>query len=263
MKQSTCNPNPQEPIHVAIIMDGNGRWARARGMPRLEGHRAGADTVRRVVEAAPGLCIGTLTLHAFSCDNWKRPPEEVDALMGLFGQYLTAELSRCVQNGVRVSVIGRRDRLGPKLLAAIASAEAATVYGASLHLRLAIDYSARDSIARAAEQFAQLGGGDRERFALALADAIHADPDAPDVDLLIRTGGESRLSDLLGWDSAYAELLFHRRMWPEFEASDLQAAVEVFRARERRFGGLTGTDLAPEPATTAANGTSRIAIPVH
>lgn len=263
MTQSTCSSNGSGPIHVAIIMDGNGRWARARGMPRLEGHRAGADSVRRVVEAAPGMGIGTLTLHAFSCDNWKRPPEEVDTLMGLFGQYLTAEMSRCVRNGVRVSVIGRRDRLGPKLLAAIASAEAATVYGAALHLRLAIDYSARDSIARAAEQFAQLGGGDPERFRLALADAVHADPDAPDVDLLIRTGGESRLSDLLGWDSAYAELLFHRRMWPEFEASDLRAAVEVFRARERRFGGLPETDsMTPEPPATGSNGISRVSVVV-
>jgi undecaprenyl diphosphate synthase len=227
---------------VAIIMDGNGRWARGRGMPRLEGHRAGADAVRRVVEAAPGLGIGTLTLHAFSCDNWRRPAEEVDTLMGLFGKYLTAEISNCAENGVRLSVIGRRDRLGPKLLAAIASAEAATAYGDKLHLRLAIDYSARDSIARAAERFAQLGGGGSEQFAMALADAIHADPDAPDVDLLIRTGGESRLSDLLGWDSAYAELLFHRRMWPEFDGSDLRAAVEVFRSRERRFGGLPETD---------------------
>jgi undecaprenyl diphosphate synthase len=129
MKQSTYNLDRKKHVHVAIIMDGNGRWARGRGMPRLEGHRAGADAVRRVVEAAPGLAIGTLTLHAFSCDNWRRPAEEVDALMGLFGRYLTAEISNCAENGVRLSVIGRRDRLGPKLLAAIASAEAATAYG--------------------------------------------------------------------------------------------------------------------------------------
>ena len=248
MKQSTYTNNGRVRLHVAIIMDGNGRWAQSRGMPRLEGHRAGADAVRRAVEAAPGLGIGTMTLHAFSCDNWKRPPEEVDALMGLFGQYLTAEVSRCAQTGVRVSVIGRRDRLGPKLLAAIASVEAATAYGDELHLRLAIDYSARDSIARAAERFAQVGGGGPEQFALALADATHADPDAPDVDLLIRTGGESRLSGLLGWDSVYAELLFHRRMWPDFDGSDLRAAVEVFHSRERRFGGL------PEGASLAAAG---------
>src|SRR5215212_4145883 len=176
-------------MHVAVIMDGNGRWANARGMPRIAGHRAGAKAVRRVVEAAPDAGVGTLTLYAFSSDNWKRPPREVGALMRLFRSYLASETERLIENGVRLSVVGRRDRLPEVLARAIAGAEAATAGGDRLHLRLAIDYSARDAILRAA---ALAGGRDvaREEFASLLGTVVGAAEPAPDVDLLIRSGGE-------------------------------------------------------------------------
>jgi undecaprenyl diphosphate synthase len=222
-------------LHVALIMDGNGRWASMRGLPRVAGHREGAQAVRRVVEAAPSAGIGTLTLYAFSSDNWGRPPREVSALMRLFRIYLASETARCVENGVRLRVIGRRDRLGDALRRHIEAAEAATAHCARLTLRIAIDYSARDALLRAA---ALAGGRDvpREEFAALLGRAIGEDTPAPDVDLLVRTGGEQRLSDFLLWECAYAELYFTPRMWPEFGAAALGEAVEWFAARERRFG---------------------------
>jgi undecaprenyl diphosphate synthase len=221
-------------LHVAIIMDGNGRWAAARGLPRTAGHKAGASAVRRTIEAAPALGISTLTLYAFSSDNWQRPAAEVNALMKLLRRFLHAETGTCVENGIRVSVVGRRDRLAPALCRGIEAAEAATAGGRTLHLRVAVDYSARDAILRAASRVAP-GETSREVFSFLLADVYHADP-APDVDLLIRTGGEKRLSDFLLWESAYAELVFLPRMWPDFDASDLRAATDEFRSRERRFG---------------------------
>ena len=199
-------------LHVAIVMDGNGRWARRRGLPRVAGHRAGAEAVRRTVEAAPDSGVAELTLYAFSADNWKRPPGEVAALMRLLARYLRTETPRLEQNGVRLEVVGRRDRLPAPLVAAIGAAERATARGTRLRLRLAVDYSARW--------------------------AIKAGAILPDVDLLIRTGGEQRLSDFLLWECAYAELYFTETMWPDFGASDLIAAVAEFHARERRFGGL-------------------------
>ena len=199
-------------LHVAIVMDGNGRWARRRGLPRVAGHRAGAAAVRRTVEAAPDLGVAALTLYAFSADNWKRPPGEVAALMRLLARYLRTESPRLVQNGVRLELIGRRDRLPVPLVAAIDAAERATAHGTRLHLRLAVDYSSRW--------------------------AIDAGVILPDVDLLIRTGGEQRLSDFLLWECAYAELYFTETMWPDFGAAPLAAAVAEFHARERRFGGL-------------------------
>jgi undecaprenyl diphosphate synthase len=228
----------QTPFHVAIVMDGNGRWATARGLNRVEGHRCGARAVRRTVRAAPSLGITTLTLFAFSCDNWKRPRSEVSALMSLFGQYLGSETRELLENGVRLSVIGRRDRLTEPLVAAIEACAGATVSASRLHLRLAIDYSARDAIVRAAGLPAP-GAPDIDGFRRRLG-SVCADGDAPDVDLLIRTGGERRLSDFLLWESAYAELLFLPCMWPDFRASDLSAAVAEFRTRQRRFGGLPG-----------------------
>jgi undecaprenyl diphosphate synthase len=240
-------------LHVAIIMDGNGRWATGRGLPRLDGHRRGADAVRRTVEAAPGLGIATLTLFAFSSDNWKRPPAEVGALMRLFRRYLRAEVPRLVEHGVRLSIIGRRDRLDAPLVRAIEAAEAATAGARQLHLRVAIDYSARDAIVRAAHQ---LEAGDvptREAFAARLGEA-YGGGDAPDVDLLIRTGGERRLSDFLLWESAYAELYFTPRMWPEFEGNDLAAAVAEFHSRQRRFGALTPAPTVPELSAVLPEG---------
>ncbi len=216
----------QSSLHVGIIMDGNGRWAAARGLPRLAGHEAGAEAVNRVVEAAPGCGVAVLTLFAFSSDNWSRPKEEVAALMRLFACYLEREAGRCVENGIRLEVIGRRDRLSRKLLAAIGKAECATAGGSALRLRIAVDYSARDAILAAARGLPQLS---RESLETRLG---------PPVDLLIRTGGEQRLSDFLLWECAYAELVFARRMWPDFDAADLASALQDFHCRERRFGAV-------------------------
>ena len=224
-------------LHVAIIMDGNGRWAVSRGRPRTAGHVAGVEAVRRVVEAAADLGIGTLTLFAFSSDNWRRPDAEVRALMRLFRSYLTAEAVKCAENGVRISVIGRRDRLSPALVRVIEDAEAATAGADRSLLRIAVDYSARDAILRAAGRLRHQGEISREAFARLLADPPHDDGrPVPDVDLLIRTGGEQRLSDFLLWECAYAELVFTDRMWPDFTGADLGEAIREFYGRERRFG---------------------------
>ena len=220
-------------LHLAIIMDGNGRWATAQGRPRTAGHVAGAEAVRRTVEAARGLGIGTLTLFAFSSDNWQRPPEEVGALMRLFRRYLVKEAARCARDGVRIKVIGRRDRLSSRLVRVIQQAEGLTAGGREALLRIAIDYSARDAILGAARR---LNGSEasRETFSRLLSEE-----EIPDVDLLIRTGGEKRLSDFLLWECAYAELVFTERMWPDFGADDLGEAVREFRRRDRRFGLIT------------------------
>ena len=225
-------------IHVGIIMDGNGRWATRLGQPRAEGHRRGAAVVRTIVEAAPSLGVSTLTLFAFSADNWQRPGREVSWLMRLFRDYLRGEAARCVENGVRVSVIGRRDRLGPALRTAIEQTEAVTAAGSVLHLRVAIDYSARDAILRAAQCLNTDAVPSRESFSRLLAIVDHGGPQAPPVDLLIRTGGERRLSDFLLWECAYAELCFLPVMWPDFDPDVFAAAVAEFHRRERRFGAL-------------------------
>ena len=233
MKQSEA---ARHALHVAIIMDGNGRWAQARGLPRSVGHRAGASAVRRVIEAAPAQGIDTLTLYAFSSDNWKRPAPEVHVLMRLFERHLRTEAARCVANGVRLQVIGRRDRLSARIRSAIDAAEQATAGGTVLRLRLAIDYSARDAIVQAAAR------APRDRAELSAFMNGGAEP-APDVDLLIRTGGEQRLSDFLLWECAYAELYFTPVAWPDFGADSLAEAVAEFGRRQRRFGGVP--DIAP------------------
>jgi len=225
-------------LHVALIMDGNGRWARARGRPRTAGHREGANAVRRVVEAAPRLGIGTLTLYAFSTDNWKRPADEVETLMRLLRRFLRQERSRCVREGVRVNVVGRRDRLAIGLLDEIDRIERTTRNAKTLHLRIAVDYSSRAAILDAARRLSTRACTPDD-FARRINDAMHSDPAAPDVDLVVRTSGEQRLSDFLLWECAYAELLFTERMWPEFDGTDLAAALAEFRRRRRRFGGLT------------------------
>jgi undecaprenyl diphosphate synthase len=209
-------------------------------MPRVAGHKEGAEAVRRVVEAAPESGIGTLTLYAFSSDNWQRPPREVSALMRLLRTLLRTEAPKLAENGVRLSVIGRRDRLALPLCTAIDEAESVTCEGTELHLRVAIDYSSRDAILRAAQR---TGGraASRAEFARALAEAMHAGDGAPDVDLLIRTGGEQRLSDFLLWECAYAELYFTDLMWPEFDARALNHALDTFRSRERRFGKVVAS----------------------
>lgn len=222
--------------HVAIIMDGNGRWATARGRPREFGHRQGAESVRRVVEAAPDLGIDTLTLYAFSSDNWARPATEVTVLMKLFRRYLRSETAELVRNGVRLRVVGRRDRLDPGLVRQIERAEAATAEGARLLLRLAVDYSARDLLVEAVRRAATASDLERHDLASLLGQAMNGGGPAPDVDLLIRTGGEQRLSDFLLWECAYAELYFTRVMWPDFGAKELTEAMRDFQARDRRFG---------------------------
>lgn len=225
-------------FHVAINMDGNGRWAILRGHPRELGHVAGATAVRRTVESAPRLGITTLTLYAFSSDNWRRPRGEVDNLMFLFQKYLDAECARLTDRGVRFSVIGRRDRLPASLERSIAHVEERTAEGTALHLRVAMDYSARDALLAAASRVAAGMPPTREAFERAMSESIHAPSGTRDVDLLIRTGGEQRLSDFLLWESAYAELFFTDVLWPDFTEADLAAAVQAFSARDRRYGGL-------------------------
>ena len=218
--------------HVAIIMDGNGRWAQRRGMPRSAGHLAGVSAVRRVVERAPSEGIAILTLYAFSSDNWTRPTPEVQALLRLLERFLRTEVAACVRQGVRVEVLGRRDRLPDRVVTAIEAAECATAAGATLRLRLAIDYSSRDAILQAATH----GAHSREAMSRHLVSPAHAA--TSDVDLVIRTGGEQRLSDFLLWESAYAELYFTDTAWPDFDGNALALAMAEFTRRQRRFGGV-------------------------
>lgn len=256
---------PQSRLHVAIIMDGNGRWAISRAHDRSDGHRAGADNVRRIVEAAPSLGVRSLTLYAFSRDNWSRPGPEVANLMTLLREFLDTERERCVRDSVRIDVIGSRQRLGYALRRSIAAAESATACGTRLDLRIAIDYSSRKAIlaaaGRAASSCGRAMGGEphgartlraarllsgarlppslpADNLANDLADSRDAEI-IPNVDLLIRTGGEQRLSDFLLWECAYAELYFTRILWPDFTPRDLKRAIEDFRRRDRRFGSVT------------------------
>jgi len=245
-RTSAVTPAPSAGLHVGIIMDGNGRWAAARGFPRTVGHHAGVRTARAIVEAAVRAEIGTLTLYAFSSDNWSRPTPEVRALLRLFRRSLQVESKRCLDNGVRLTILGRRDRLPASLRAAIADGEALTARGRNLHLRVAIDYSSRDGMLRAAERYAQqqarsVGAEQpltRERFGELLAEVHHDPRPVRDVDLLIRTGGEQRLSDFMLWECAYAELYFTQAMWPEFGEAELREALRIYESRERRYGGV-------------------------
>ncbi len=224
-------------MHVAIIMDGNGRWAGRRGLLRTAGHIEGARTVRRIVEAAAGAGVGTLTLYAFSSDNWGRPAREVSALLKLFRRYLLTETERCVAQQIRLNIIGRRDRLGAALLRAVEHGERQTAHCSGMHLRMAVDYSARHSILQAAAGAVPAGDGgdDFAQFRSRLNAVNHSAP-SPDVDLLIRTGGDQRLSDFLLWECAYAELYFTDCLWPDFADVDLGRALEDFSRRQRRYG---------------------------
>jgi len=218
------------PHHTAIVMDGNGRWALSRGHPRISGHRAGATAVRRTVEAARAIGLPVVTLYAFSSDNWNRPRPEVVALMALLGDFLDGEAARCRAEGIRVEVIGRRDRLPKEVVGAIERAERISSGGSAMRLRIAVDYSARESIAHAARRLARASTSPREDLARLIG--------GPDVDLLIRTGGEQRLSDFLLWEAAYAELVFLPMPWPEFGRAALEEALHEFRTRQRRFGRI-------------------------
>jgi len=224
------------PLHVAIISDGNGRWATSRGLPRSAGHRAGAEAARRVIEAAPRLGIHTLTLFALSSANWKRPAAEVQAILRLLHEYLLTETEHCIEEGVRLSVIGRRDRLPATLRQAVADSEAATAKGERLHLRLAMDYSARESIFHAACRYYKATELSPESFSNVLSEVCRGG--SMEVDLLIRTGGEQRLSDFLLWECAFAEFVFLQERWPDFTVSNLEAAIKEFSHRERTRGAL-------------------------
>jgi undecaprenyl diphosphate synthase len=225
-------------LHVGIIMDGNGRWAQARKLPRLAGHRKGSKAVRRTIEAAPDLGISTLTLFAFSADNWLRPTSEVEGLMDLFEEYLSRERRELVDNGVRVEVIGRRDRLRPTIISQVERLEEDTREGHRLLLRLAVDYSARWAIAAAAASLGTEAPCDPLKFHEHLQRVQHSSPTVQDIDLLIRTSGEQRLSDFLLWESAYAELHFTPTLWPDFNKAELARAVDEYYRRDRRFGRL-------------------------
>jgi undecaprenyl diphosphate synthase len=231
-------------MHVAIIMDGNGRWAQRRGLPRTAGHRAGADAVDRAVTAAAQHGIDVLTLYAFSSANWQRPSTEVHSLFALFRRYLEEQTRRCLEQSIRLNIIGRRDRLDSQLLALIEQSEQATAHCTRMILRIAIDYSAQWSLMHASHASRDLTYIEHETFARQLAAVNHSIP-VGEVDLLIRTGGELRMSDFLLWECAYAELHFTARMWPDFGADDFEAALDEFSRRDRRFGRI---ELAPSVA---------------
>jgi len=242
-------------VHVAIIMDGNGRWATQRGLPRVAGHRAGVATVRRIVECALDLEIGCLTLYAFSSDNWRRPPAEVQSIFWLLRAFLRLERERLRERSVRLQVIGRRDRLTKSVLSEIDKAESVTADGTRLRLRVAVDYSSRYAIARGAIDAAgHLQGRLLQPDLLEPLLARVMEEENGDVDLLIRTGGEKRLSDFLLWECAYAELFFADRMWPEFDEDEFAIALEEFRRRERRFGGAPASVY---PATSVSESSAQ------
>ncbi|MBS0380410.1 MAG: di-trans,poly-cis-decaprenylcistransferase [Proteobacteria bacterium] len=227
-------------MHVAIIMDGNGRWARARSLDRQAGHRAGARAVEAIVRSAARRAIDTLTLYAFSSDNWHRPQLEVVSLLRLMRRFLLTETERCRAESIRVNVIGRRDRLGEALLKQIRHSEEVTAGCARMHLRLAIDYSSRWALMEAARLVGGPNPMSPDEYLACLARVTHSEPVAPAVDLLIRTGGERRLSDFLLWECAYAELLFTDTLWPDFDSTALSRALAEYARRERKFGQLPG-----------------------
>jgi undecaprenyl diphosphate synthase len=227
---------PSRGLHVAIICDGNGRWATSRALPRTLGHRQGAQAAQSVIRCAPHLGIHTLTLFALSSANWKRPQAEITGILRILHEYILTETSHCLDNGIRLSIIGRRDRMPAPLREAVADAEALTANCKNLHLRLAVDYSARHSIFQAASRFYKATELSSESFADVLSEVQRGG--STEVDLLIRTGGEQRISDFLLWESAFAELVFLDKRWPDFTPADLRNAVLEFERRDRTRGGL-------------------------
>jgi undecaprenyl diphosphate synthase len=229
------------PRHVAIIMDGNGRWAESRGLPRAAGHRQGVEAVRRTVRAAIELGIQYLTIFSFSSENWARPASEIDDLMGLMRRFIRRDLAELHQNGVRIGVIGERDRVDPELLALIDDAVSLTCDNTALNLLIAFNYGSRAEIARAARRLAERALGGEITPEEITPDALAAALDTngvPDPDLLIRTSGELRLSNFLLWQSAYTEFVFMEAYWPEFGRELLEQAIGEFHRRNRRFGGV-------------------------
>jgi undecaprenyl diphosphate synthase len=230
-------------MHVAIIMDGNGRWATQRGLPRTAGHIEGAKAVRATVETAARAGINVLTLYAFSSANWARPAAEISALMRLFGQYLFTETRRCVEQSIRVNVIGRRDRLGENLLKSIEQSERSSAAGSGMLLRIAVDYSSQYSIVQAARRAPPGEDLSAPDFHRLLQEVNHCAHPTTEVDLLIRTGSERRLSDFLLWESAFAELHFSDCLWPHFDEKRFHSALQDYGGRQRRFGGLNAKTL--------------------
>ncbi len=235
---------PAPPVHVAIIMDGNGRWSAARGLPRIAGHRTGAEAVRRAVKAAAELGIAYLTLFGFSSENWKRPLPEIDGLMGLLRHYLRGEIAEIHRNGVRLRVIGQRARLAADIVTLIENGEALTRDNTGLQLTIALSYGGRDEIAAAARALARqaaAGALDPEAIdELAVGENLLT-AGMPDPDLVIRTSGEQRISNFLLWQTAYAEFIFTETLWPDFAKSDLEKAVRDFHGRDRRYGASVGS----------------------
>jgi undecaprenyl diphosphate synthase len=231
-------------LHVAIICDGNGRWATFRGLPRSAGHKAGAEAARSVIRSAPYLGIHTLTLFALSSANWRRPASEVSAILTILSEYLENETQHCLDEGIRLSILGRRDRLDPVLRERIAESEALTSNGKRLHLRLAIDYSARYALFQAASKFYKATTLSSETFGDTLAEVQRGG--STEVDLLIRTGGEQRLSDFLLWECAFAEFVFFQKRWPDFTPADLRNAIEEFARREKTRGALPEEQASPK-----------------
>ncbi|MEL6365640.1 MAG: isoprenyl transferase [Pseudomonadota bacterium] len=229
------------PRHVAIIMDGNGRWANARGLPRAMGHRQGVEAVRRTVRAAGELGVSCLTLYSFSTENWTRPPSEVSDLMGLLRQFAKSDLEKLSKEGVRVRIVGSREGLEPDLLKIIDHAETSTAKNTRLNLQIAFNYGGRDELLRAARRIAEAAArGEIDPARVGEADlSRHLDTDGlPDPDLVVRTSGEKRLSNFLIWQSAYAEFVFQDVLWPDYRLEDLAAAIEEYQRRERRYGGV-------------------------
>jgi undecaprenyl diphosphate synthase len=232
------------PRHIAIIMDGNGRWAQARGLPRIAGHRRGAEALRRTLEAAGDLGVPYLTLFGFSSENWKRPHDEVDDLMGLLRHYLRGEIAELHRNGVRLRVIGDRARLSAEIVALIENAETLTRDNQAINLTVALSYGGRAEIVAAARAVAAKAAAGKLLPQAIDEDVIAAHlftADLPDPDLLIRTSGEQRISNFLLWQCAYAELVFTKTLWPDFGRADLEQAITEFGGRERRYGTLIGS----------------------
>ena len=239
------------PAHVAIIMDGNGRWAKARGLPRLAGHRAGVEALRKTVRAAPGLGISFLTVYAFSSENWSRPKSEVSDLMGLLKLFIRRDLADLHQSGVRVRIIGDRAGLQPDIRGLLDDAESLTARNTSLTLVIAFNYGGRDEIVRAARKLAQAVARGEIDSETITAESFAGSLDThgiPDPELVIRTSGELRLSNFLLWQAAYSELVFLPCYWPDFSSEHLAEALREFAGRERRFGGLGAQDVASRPA---------------
>ncbi|MDR0862274.1 MAG: isoprenyl transferase [Oscillospiraceae bacterium] len=225
------------PKHIAIIMDGNGRWAKARGLPRTAGHAAGAETFRRIATYCKDIGVDYLTVYAFSTENWKRPEDEVQAIMGLLEKYLAEAIEKMERDGVRLKILGDTSPLSPKLLQMIRQTEAISARTQGMQANICVNYGGRDEIVHAARAYMRQGGKPEELTEAALAERLYS-AGIPDPDLIIRPGGEYRTSNFLLWQSAYSELYFTDTLWPDFKERELDRAILAYQSRDRRFGGL-------------------------